>query len=82
MISKKRQKKEIEPPPPLTEIGKGHPVTVAGTRGTWTFVSINSSDESVNVWGGDRDPNGKRAMRTFTEDRVTVLPAPKPRDDL
>jgi hypothetical protein len=72
-------KKELVTPP-LTEVQRGHPVTVAGERGPYKFVKINDSDGSVTVFGGDKDPGGKNSMRTFVAERVTVLPIPKPED--
>lgn len=73
-------KKELVTPP-LTELQKGNPVTVAGERGPFTFVRINESDDSVTVYGGDKDPGGKNAMRTFVKERVESLPIEKPSDE-
>ena len=67
--------------PPLTELQKGNSVTVAGERGPFTFVKINESDNSVTVYGGDKDPGGKNAMRTFASERVTAHPVDKPLDE-
>jgi hypothetical protein len=66
--------------PPLTEVQKDHPVTVAGERGPYKFVRINENDGSVTVYGGDKDPGGRNSMRTFVAERITVLPIPKPMD--
>jgi hypothetical protein len=73
-------KKELTTPP-LTEVQRNHPVTVAGERGPYKFVKINESDNSVTVYGGDKDPGGKNSMRTFVMERVTPLPVPKTSDE-
>lgn len=67
--------------PPLTDVQRGHPVKVAGERGPFKFVRINESDNSVTVYGGDKDPGGKNSMRTFVMERVTALPIQKPSDE-
>jgi len=68
-----------EPSPDITEIGKGHPVKVKGEKQTVTFrfMKINEKDDSVTVWGGDKDPTGYIAMRTYPKDKIIVLPNPR-----
>jgi hypothetical protein len=72
-----RPKKPVEPTPLLEEIEKGHPLKVVGERGPFKFIKINEEDDSVTVWGGDKDPNGYNSMRTFTSDRIKVQPNPR-----
>lgn len=68
-----------EPSPDISEIEKGHPVKVRGERQTiiFKFMKLNDQDDSVTVWGGDKDPTGYIAMRTYPKDRIIVLPHPK-----
>jgi hypothetical protein len=63
-------------PPTLSEVEKGHPVKVAGVRGTWKFMFRNSEKGEVTLYGGDPNPNAHRSYRTFAEDKIIVLAIP------
>lgn len=78
-MARRKPPQNTEPPPDITEIGKGHPVKIRGERQTITFkfMKLNEKDDSVTVWGGDKDPTGYIAMRTYPKDRIIVLPKPR-----
>lgn len=78
-MARRKPPQNTEPPPDITEIGKGHPVKVKGERQTITFkfMKLNEKDDSVTVWGGDKDPTGYIAMRTYPKDKIIVLPKPQ-----
>jgi len=48
-------------------------IVVTGERGVWFFRSYRAECDSVTVWGGDRNPNGHRAFRSFSADRCRTI---------
>jgi hypothetical protein len=59
------------------DLTKGEAVTVAGLRGSFTFVGYSRTEagEWVTVYGGSRNVWGKRSFRAVTPDRVRTKPS-------
>jgi hypothetical protein len=54
----------------------GEEVIVKGERGVFTVRSIRNEKDGdvIGVFGGDRNPLGRRSFRFFTADRVRRVP--------
>ena len=48
-------------------------VIVAGVRGLYFFRSYRAECDSVTVWGGDKNPNGHRAFRSFPASKCRTI---------
>ena len=58
----------------LLELEAGTEVAVDGLRGYWTFHGLDSHDPAVAwLYGGSRNPNGRRAWRAIAAHRVRPL---------
>jgi len=54
-------------------IAPGDVVKINGERGEFTFLHRDIRDGSLTFWGGDRNPLGRRAFRSFMPDRVKTI---------
>lgn len=67
-----------------TELEIGSEVRVTGERGQYTVKYIRTEADGgivVTVFGGDRDPGGRRSMRSFYKDRVRPVGRKRPKVD-
>lgn len=54
-----------------TNVERDTEVKVSGTRNQVWFFRV-ADDNSVTVYGGSKNPLGRRGIRTFPKERVTL----------
>ena len=57
----------------MTEFAHGDRVKIVGERGTYKVCKdVYNKDGSVNLFGGDMDPNGVQGFRCIMPSRLQV----------